>query len=601
MTPRPGPRPPRARRFHARRLLVAASALLLAACGGLPQTSGVQRGLEVRAPEYQPIRLQFEPPTPGASPAQIVRGFLAAGGSPDDDYAASRAYLTGEASAAWQPRSQVTVYTDSSKLTVQVSGDTVSLNVPVVARVDESGRYVAASPGAVTAATIGLKKVGGEWRIANLPEGFGTWLSSFYFERSFKQMTLTYADPVDRTLVTDYRWFPMRPDAVSSRTWTGLATSLARAQLAPVPTYLKGAAVTAFPPGTDLAVESVPIIDQVAHIELTSAALDATTDGRRAAWAQMLTTMRQVPGVTGVAITVDGAPLKILGIDGAPTSLAQLGYDTGSAAAPALVIRHGERLQAVDFTGWLRGGDNQRVVDATLPRVGKEWESLAVSPDLREVSAVNRDRVAVRRWTRGGAGSPTAFGSSLTQPSIDRRGRTWVGGVDTAGRPRIWWFAGGSAPTDAPVALTAPWLKGTITAVRSSPGSRRLAVALTDARGTTSVYVTGIALGQNGTPVALGTPWRIATGLSSVRDLTWADDASLAAVASWEGSDVRPVMLPLGAPVELLPPVQDIDEVITAGGIRGVIVLTGDGGVWRRVNGTWQQQSTADDLLVPGY
>ncbi|GAB48471.1 GerMN domain-containing protein [Mobilicoccus pelagius] len=583
-----------------RRLLAAATVLALAGCGGLPDKSGVQQGLEVRAPEYQPIRLQFEPPTPGASPAQIVQGFLAAGGSPDDDYAASRAYLTGAASAAWEPRRQVTVFTDSRKLTVQVRGDTVSLNVPVAARVDKSGRYLASSPGAVTAATIGLTKVGGEWRISRLPRGFGTWLSSFYFERSFRQMTLTYTDPLDRTLLTDYRWFPMRPDAVSSRTWTGLATSLARAQLAPVPSYLEGAAVTAFPPGTDLAVDAVAIIDQVAHIELTSAALDASTEGRRAAWAQMLTTMRQVPGVSGVSITVAGAPLKILGIDGAPKSLAQLGYESPAAAAPALVIRDGERLQAVDFTGWLRGGENQRAVDATLPQVPERWESVAVSPDLREVAAVGRDRASLRRWTGGGSGSPTAFGSSLTQPAIDRRGRTWVGGADTRGRPRIWWFEGGSSPTSPPTALSAPWITGTIAAVLTSPGSRRLAVAVTDGAGITSVYVTGIALGQNGTPHALGKPWRIATGLSTMRDLTWADDASLAAVASWEGSDVRPIMLPLGGPVEFLPPVQDIDEIITSGGIRGVIVLTGDGGVWRRVNGTWQQHATADDLIVPG-
>ncbi|WP_312720968.1 GerMN domain-containing protein [Mobilicoccus sp.] len=583
-----------------RRLLVVALALVLAACGGLPNTSGVQRGLEVQAPEYQPIRLQFEPPTPGASPAQIVQGFLAAGGSPDDDYAASRAYLTSAASSSWQPRSGVTVYTDSRKLTVQVSGDTVSLNVPLAARVDDTGRYLAASPGAVTAATIGLTKVQGEWRISRLPEGFGTWLSSFYFERSFRQMTITYADPRDRTLVTDYRWFPLRPDAVTSRTWTGLATSLARAQLAPVPDYLEGAAVTAFPPGTDLAVESVPIIDQIAHVELTSSALEATTDGRRAAWAQMLSTLRQVPGVSGVSITVDGAPLKILGVDGAPTSLGQLGYDAGSTAAPALVIRDGEQLQAVDFTGWLRGGENQRAVDVPLPKVPKKWESLAISPDMREVTAVGRDRVSVHRWTKSGAGQPKPFGSSLTQPSMDKRGRTWVGGVDTRGRPRIWWFGSGSTPTSAPTALTAAWLKGSITEVRASPGSRRLAVSLTDASGTSSVYVAGIVLGQDGAPIALGSPWRIATGLSTMRDLAWADDGSLAAVASWEGSDLRPVMLPLGAPVELLPPVQDVDEIITSGGVRGVIVLTADRGVWRRVDGTWQQHATADDLIVPG-
>lgn len=82
----------------------------LTACAGLPTSGPVRQGLDMGPQIVPPLRLRFEPPRAGASPAEIVRGFLTAGSDLDDDAAAPRAFLTGRALREWQPRSRVVVH-----------------------------------------------------------------------------------------------------------------------------------------------------------------------------------------------------------------------------------------------------------------------------------------------------------------------------------------------------------------------------------------------------------------------------------------------------------------------------------------------------------
>lgn len=569
------------------------AASLLGACGGLPSSSPVGRGLEVGANDYAPIRLQFDPPAPGASPQQIVDGFLLASSSDDDDYSAARLFLTGAASSAWTPRSGVTVYSDSNDLTLEGDGEKVSVRAPVRARLDSSGRYYVASPGEVATSTLGLTQVAGEWRISELPDDFGLWLTPFHFGRAYGRFALTYADPVDRSLISDYRWF---------RQGQGLATSLAKAQLADVPPYLQGAAVTGFPPKSRLAVDSVPIVENVAQVELSTEIRDvATVEQRRSAWAQMFRTLRQVQGVTAVSLSVEGGRLSLVGVDGLPTSLAALGFAQPEAAPRAIVLRTGTRLSAADFTGWLTGGENQRAVDAPpLPEVPLRWERLAISQDLGSGIGVDKARASIYRWTPRDLGSPPTFGSSLTEPAFDRRGQGWIAGVDGAGRPRIWYIQADLPVRTAPEVIEAPWLDQRVTAVKPAPGGRRLAIALTDGAGQTSVYVSGIAVEQGGTPVALQKPWRIAAGLTDVRDLSWVDDSAVAVVAGRKGAKVAPRILPLGEQEAPLAEVNGAAQIVTTGGERGVVVVSEDGAVWRRIGGGWHRHDEVGELIVPG-
>ncbi|MDO5627531.1 MAG: LpqB family beta-propeller domain-containing protein [Mobilicoccus sp.] len=579
----------RGRRRRAATAVVVCAGIVLAGCSGLPRSSSVGQGLEIGAPNnLRPIRLQFEAPPAGAGPVEIVRGFLNASWSVEDDFAAARAYLAPD--TTWDPRAQVVVYPGSEDLLVDGEGEQVSLLARTQAKVTRDGRLgVAEEP---EEATLTLRQVDGEWRIAQLPDGFGVWLSRFYFEQAYRSLTVTYADEGAGTLLVDNRWFPLG---------SGLATTIARTQLLPVPGYLEDTVGTGFPEGTTLAVDSVPVVDQVARIELSREALTMTTDQRRAAWAQMLRTMRQVPGVSAVELSVDGGPLQVLGTSVLPTSTSELGYSTPTPLPAAIVVRDRTYLTAMDFTGWLRGGESQRPVEANLPDVDERWGHLAVSSDLDDVAAVDDARTQLRRWRDGEEGSPARFGSSLTEPAFDASGRLWVAGVGSDGASRIWWFDPVSGPTAAPTSLPGVEdLGGRVIAVKPAPGGRRLAIAVEKPSGNQVILVGGVGEAADGTPSGLTSPWAVATGFSDLRDLTWVDETSLATLAALEGEDVAPHIVPLGGFVETLSRVRDPHHLVTSGSARGLVVLSGDDTVWRRVGGGWQEHGQVDDLVVPG-
>ena len=84
-------------------LLVLACAAAGSACGGIPDSGPVHAGAQLDGPP--PVRVLAAPPVPGASPAEIVRGFLRAQPGLDDDAAVARSYLVGEAARTRRSRS----------------------------------------------------------------------------------------------------------------------------------------------------------------------------------------------------------------------------------------------------------------------------------------------------------------------------------------------------------------------------------------------------------------------------------------------------------------------------------------------------------------
>lgn len=567
---------------------VAALSLALTACSGLPHSGPVQQGYEVGAPVIPPVRLRFEAPAPGAEPEQIVSGFLAASWSAEDDYAAARAYLTSSASRGWTPRQQVLVYPSQSSVSVERTSDTsVRITVEVAAHLDSSGRYTPTSR--TGTADLTMEQVEGQWRIAALPQGFGLWLSHFYFERAYRPFDVTYADASSRALVADRRWFS---------TSGGLTTALARAQLEPVPPYLAEVVESGFPAGTQLAVDSVPLNGGVAEIELARSALDATAEQRRAAWAQMLTTLRQVPGVRRVALRVDGRPLAVLGAQTEPGSVEDLGYSPVSMPPVTMLVqRSGARLTPVPLSTWL--GRDERSVDAPpLPQVPDVWTHTASTSDVGHTAAISTDRTRLQLWAGTEPRIVPGLGSTLTPPGFDQRGRLWVSGVE-GGTARISWLAT-AEPGSTPRQVQAPWLRGrTVLAAKPSFGGRRLAVASVDASGVARVDVTGVVL-QDGLPAQLTRPWTVAVDIADVRDLAWLDDRILGVLGRQGAGAVRPVVVPLGGQAESLTGLSDPTQIMSVGGARGLVVVTADGTVMRRVGTGWQSRGQVTELVIPG-
>ena len=223
-------------------------------------------------PAQQPIHVSPFGPVVGASPEDTIRGFLSAGYGFDDDHAIARSFLTQAASDEWKPDTGVTVHDNAdASVKVTLSGRTVQVSTSPVAVLDGNGYYHEVAKGTPARASFGLARVGGQWRISSVPKGFGLWLSQYDMDRIYRPFSINYVDPVQRTLVADRRWFPVT---------AGLATTLARAQLDPVPDYLQGAVTTGVPLGTALTVAAVPVQSGRATVDLTVA---RPLGGRRSA------------------------------------------------------------------------------------------------------------------------------------------------------------------------------------------------------------------------------------------------------------------------------------------------------------------------------
>ncbi|GAB97216.1 hypothetical protein KILIM_060_00140, partial [Kineosphaera limosa NBRC 100340] len=581
---------------------VAAGAVALAAGCGLPGRGPVQQGLDVGAPNVPPVRFDFEAPARGASPEQIVRGFLAASWSTDDDFRAARAYLTPEASRSWDPRVEVVVYPDSSSLEVhaQDDGDRVQLRAAQDAGLDASGRYTSAAPGSTQEATLGLAQASGEWRISQVPPDFGVWISRFYFDSAFRSFSVAYANLGMDGFVVDRRWF---------RLGAGLPTRLARALVEEPPPYLQGVVRTGFPEGTRLSVDSVPVEAGQALIDLSNGMLDVSADERRSAWAQALLTMRQAPTVDGVILQVSGRNLDVL-IDGdagaVPTGITQLGF-TGTEPGRSHVLRRspGGALEAIDLADVARGREPSQASTPQLPAVGPEWGALAARDDGLEVAAVAADGSRVHRWRGGQAADVPGLSGELTPPAYDREDRLWVGGSTTAGTSRIWAVDAAGGLGAAPHAIATPWLGAQgpeqLIAVRPAPDGQRILV-VTRRGGRVAIGVSGVLHDGLGVPVGLTQPWLIGADLGQVSSATWVSNTAIAVIGSHTASGrSTPMIVQVGGPTTQLATVPDPRRITSSGGERGVVVVSGDGHAYGRVGGGWERLGAAVDIIVPGY
>lgn len=574
---------------------------LFAGCGGLSTSSPIQDGLGVGAGGPPPGRVVPNGPSQGSTQEQILRGFLRAGAVSDGDFAVARSFLSDVAGQAWQPDSSVTVFSDESDLkVVKVNATTLRLRATAVASIDATGHFRNLPPGTVSQATMRFAKDDTrQWRISALPHGFGVWLSSAELDRLYEPFKVSYVSTGDRSIVPDVRWFP---------TGTGLATRLAKAQLDPVPGYLAGAARSEVPTGTRLTVDSVPVESGVATVDLSVNRLSTDPAVRQNLWAQFVATLTQAPGVQRVALSVEGAKLDLPGLNGPPSSISDLGFE--SLPSPPQVkplLRTGTQLQQVE-PGVLMDDSRRSRTPASptgFPPIPRGWVWLALSRTGTELAAVGGDQKQLSRWRGTTHYLTAAFGTNLTRPAYDRHDVLWVGAQGAGGQ--IWTINSSADPKDQQKSGAAPldvrWLHGRIViALRASPDGTRLAVVSTDASGRDpQVDVTGVVRAPNGLPQRLSIPLRLGETLTTARDVVWLDDTSVAILGRVLTSElVRPYVVDLGGAMRSLADVEGANAVTTTGGPRGLVVSTESGQIMLRAGRSWIQMASGSDFVVPG-
>ncbi|MET0819424.1 MAG: LpqB family beta-propeller domain-containing protein [Aeromicrobium sp.] len=485
--------------------------LVLSACAGIPTSGPVTKvaaadDLGQSAVRYTPAR-----PLPGASPEQIVRGFLDAMLAFPASSRTAASFLTPQAARGWSPTTQVRIYSQpevAGAADVPAGGDppggpdgavTVRLGFTDDARLDRQGRYTGVeAPGAVT---YTLERVDGQWRIADPQDGL--LVNQKFFTDYFRPFDLYFFDRPGRRLV---------PDPVYLVVGDQLATTLA-ASLAGGPAADAQTATRTFMPERAALRPSVPVSSRgVADVEFTDDFADLPDSSKDRLSAQLVWTLRQVPGVEGVQV-VGGATALTAGGDEVQPVQAWGGFGPSTARDRAYAVVDGRVVEADD--GELRPMSGAWGKDARGAR------RIAVSQS--GVAGVLPGGDEVRLTSRQGKTARTIRGQGFVGPDWDSDGLLWL--VDRpAGAVRVRVVEDDGVTTTIPAAGLASL---DVTDFKLSPDGARYAVTTRSPDGR-ALYVGRIVRDATDRIAGLQDPVRVATTAQSPRSASWASTTELA-------------------------------------------------------------------------
>lgn len=546
------------------------AAVLMAGCAAVPTSGPVRQGptLADDSPALL-YRAIPQPPRPGMGPAAVVQGFLAATTSSSDAYQVAQQYLTPDAAASWEPVSTVRVY-DTTGLQTTAAGDRVEVAGVLDGTIDGSGAYQPAHRGEALRVTYRMVKVDGQWRIADLPQGLV--IGRGDVDREFRSYPVYFFDPTYSVVVPD-----LVTVSVASR--AGLSTTLVRSLLAGPTSWLAPAVRTAFPEGTTLALATVPVDQGVAHVDLTSQVLAADDASRAALSAQLVWTLRAVPGVTAVAVTVNGQPLTV------PGAAIVQPVDQWSGVDPDGALPPDPTLYAVSGGALVQADGAGRVAPVPGPFGTGEpaVTKPAVSADGSQVAVLSADRREL--WLAGTVGTAAprrlvAGAADLSRPSFDREGGIWV--VDRGGRGLLR-VVGGVADPVPLVNLPDGVTGSSVVAVAVSPDSTRVAL-LVRRGGRVEPWVARVE--RDGSSLRLAAPRRADSEVVHALDLAWAGSESLVVLGlDTTGRSTLFTLAPQLPRVDALAAPDGSTEVAAAPG--GRIALAADGELRLRDGTDW--------------
>jgi len=326
----------------------ACTAVLLAGCG-LPLAEGVQRPGEVPAEQRlsEPINVLPPGPQPGASPEAVVVGFLAAQSSARDEHGIARQFLAPAQARSWDDDAGVTVY-DPGTVTPQAEqegdGVVVSLRLDVVGGIQRDG---AADVRAATPVVQRYKlrqEPDKQWRLVQVPSGLS--LSPTARDRAYDALSVHFLAPqvagANRHLVADLLQLPA--DAPRAQV-------LVERLLAGPSSGLDDSVQTAVPAGTRLLSPVTNSAQGDITVDLSSEVGTLPDAAKQELSAQLVWTLRQVPGFARLHLLVEGVPLAVPGVAVPQPQSSWPGFNpAGAAERPGALAISGGQLRDLDRT-----------------------------------------------------------------------------------------------------------------------------------------------------------------------------------------------------------------------------------------------------------
>ena len=542
--------------------LAAALGLSLSSCVSVPGSGAVQTGLSDLQQAERLVQLGASGPSAGDTQEQLVRGFLIAANSNINDYAVAREFLSQPYATQWDPYFGVLV-SEGTKPYRSDGDDAGVLSLALAANVDEAGTMLPVESGASTELRFEFVRQGEEWRISSAPSGLI--VDRPNFTTIWSSHELYFLGPGDR-MVPETRWFLSR---------TALATEIVRALIEGPSERLTQVVHSGFPPGVQLAKNTVPVADGLARVDLLGDGLEAP-QAQDEIVAQLQASLQSVPGVNRVELLIDG-----VSVHEATDAVSTLPISMG-AMKPAGFIE--------GTFGIISAAEIEPVTDISDYVEGLDPNALSLSRSRTVAAVRNSDGVSMV------AEKSVALvdqRSGLLEPSIDDD--LWV------------WTVSSADPTNVRVTavdgtqhvLLAPWLADlNVRSLRVSPGGS-LVAALIDDGERSRVLVAGVIRDNDGVPTGLSpnAPVEMWTNGEAI-DLDWVDSQRFVALSK-QGNAGK---VTVGGPGTFAVEQGSVPNAVhvAGGGSRAQIrVSTSDGKFFAPQGGSgWQQVGASVDLLA---
>lgn len=499
--------PRRGRRLARAAAWVGVVGLLVAGCGKIPTSGPVYHYNEPTAkatkssPAYSPSG-----PSEGASPSEILKGFINAGTGVENDYAVARQYLTTDLASTWKAEDRTLVYQDDVEVDSGKNSDEYTAGVKVTTSIDDRGIATSFRKADAQTVTAKFEQVNGQWRISAVPNG--TILSRSEFEQLFHSFTLYFYDPTFTYAVPDIRWFANR---------STVATSIVRVLLQGPAPYLSGSVASAIPGGTSLMRQSVPISNSSAEVGLTGSGVsDADQLTLERIHTQLEQTLQAGHSANSVRLSVDDKS-----VDTGKLPDYEAAAIDPQVPNPQVGVLDGNLVTYSD-------GQSRKIAGLVADQVHPAHPTMDTQRQTYAYTNDDGSHLAIR--STGGGAKDVDLSGNISSPSFDPRG--WVWGGDKNGSV-IALNAQGS--DQEPQTLSADWLKGqNIHSLQISRDGTRALVVTGEGDGS-RVWIAGVKRDKDGTPKGLGEPLRVGA-TRNVTQAAWISDSQVAVANSQDGS-----------------------------------------------------------------
>jgi hypothetical protein len=528
--------------------------LALTGCASLPMAGPVRIGPDL-VPTNDGDSFYYSPSSPvdGATQAEILSGFIAAGTGPQNDYAVAREYLSESIRSTWNPNQEVLIQRTSPKVEIS-DQDTAELQVDVSAVVDADGKYQVTPTGTSRNLEFSFVLENSQWRLSAAPDA--TVLIRPVFDVVFSPYSIFFVDRQKRFLVPELRWFP---------TTAATGTRLANALLRGASSWLKPAVVSAIPSGTRLSIDAVTVEDGVALVDLTARALVASRADRSLMKAQLQATLSQLPNVSEVAISIERSRQEIQ--DTATDSRTLPARSLGVLSENGL-----ELISAAEQPFFQPGQDFFEL---------NEVSEIALSSQSGWVAAVTSNGTVRTRGEEPGI-DVELIDSRVSTAGIAFDPQEYLWSISRAQSANIIVTSAGGDPS----VVLAPWLGGlSVRGFALSPEGSKAAL-IVQSSGQIRVLVSAVVRNPSGLPLELGEPIQVASEQTNPVSISWVDQLTIATVNT-EGGSTTGLLSTIGGTSRSIPALPGTKTIVAAGVASQLYLLTEEGELFSLRGSTW--------------